>query len=456
MPIKSLITDSSNNKSAKVDDTTGEDQALVVATRELKTFENSFRFFTNTSYGADMNQNFEFSGTPDDVYNGGDSTQWTASAIVGGGNWDLNEQNVHAKNAIVTVVDYANLGGETITIVISGTSTNIVEGIDYTAETNNDTTATNIATAIDGVTGVGASAIGAVVEIIADLGYDITSLTDDSADIDLTTSARSLDAVATTNGNVAQLARASFVDLSGYTTITGYIFLALWDNRGTKNITLYGWDTGSSVQVGTSININNYVDTNSLNKWHKFTIPLEHMKLSASSIDAFRILTTDIGPGQPPDYYIDYFQIQQDGNPIQYTLAPDLGTWLHVSKVKITIADDYAGTVNNGTMPSLPYDGFLGVSKLANGIVYQRIQSGEVKFSINISELIDFVQIQGATVSGTGSDGTNSWFALSLDLTEPLILKPENDDILSVIISDDLSDLLFLKISAGCKIETRE
>lgn len=456
MPIKSLITDSSNNKSAQVDGTAGEEKALIVATRELKTFKNSARFFTNPSYGADMNQNVGFSGTPDDVYNGGDSTQWTASSISGGANWDLNEQNVHAKDAIITVVDYTNLGGETITVVVSGATINIVEGVDYIAETNNDTTATNIATAIDGETGIGASATGAVVEIIADLGYDITSLTDDSADVDLTTSARSLDAVATINGNVAQLARASSVDLSGYTAITGYIFLTEWDDRGTKNITLYGWDTGSSVQVESSVNINNYVDITTLNSWQKFTIPLEDMSLSVSSIDAFRILTTDIGPGSPPDYYVDYFQIQQVGSPIEYCIKPGLETWLHVISLDVTIADAYAGTVASGTMPSLPYDGFLGVAELENGLIYRRVQSGEIQFSLTIKKMMDYLQLPGSSVVGHGSDGTNSWCVLSVNPTEPIVLKPENGDKLCVTLSDDMSGLLLFKISAGCKVESRE
>ena len=42
-----------------------------------------------------------------------------------------------------------------------------------------------------------------------------------------------------------------------------------------------------------------------------------------------------------------------------------------------------------------------------------------------------------------------------INFTEPLILKNEENDKLSLTISDDLSELLLLKSSIGCGEETR-
>lgn len=58
-------------------------------------------------------------------------------------------------------------GGQAAGTFTIGSDT-ITEGSDFNAETDNDTTATNIATAIEALTGVGASATGGVVTITAD------------------------------------------------------------------------------------------------------------------------------------------------------------------------------------------------------------------------------------------------------------------------------------------------
>lgn len=83
MPVLSYVTDPRTDASAWVDTAKGEDQGLVVATRELKTYTPETRFFLNSDYGAEMNQNVAFGGTPDKVHNGTDDALWTYSAIAG-------------------------------------------------------------------------------------------------------------------------------------------------------------------------------------------------------------------------------------------------------------------------------------------------------------------------------------------------------------------------------------
>ena len=59
MPIKAHITDPTTGIKAEV---TGdkEDNALIVATRPLKTFLPKTAFFTNDTYGIEMAQNAAF------------------------------------------------------------------------------------------------------------------------------------------------------------------------------------------------------------------------------------------------------------------------------------------------------------------------------------------------------------------------------------------------------------
>ena len=50
------------------------------------------RAYTNDTYGVDMNQNGVFSGTPDGIHNGTDSSLWTGSALSGNWTFDSTDQ----------------------------------------------------------------------------------------------------------------------------------------------------------------------------------------------------------------------------------------------------------------------------------------------------------------------------------------------------------------------------
>ena len=66
------------------------------------------------------------------------------------------------------VLDYASLTGNTVTVRIDGTNNVLTEGAEWTAATDNDTTASSLATAIAALSGAGATASGAVVTVTAD------------------------------------------------------------------------------------------------------------------------------------------------------------------------------------------------------------------------------------------------------------------------------------------------
>ena len=78
--VRNAITDPTTGLQAEV--ISGDDRnGIVVVTRPLKTFKNVTKFFTNSTYGIEMNQNVGFSGTPIPIHNGTDNAYWTASAI---------------------------------------------------------------------------------------------------------------------------------------------------------------------------------------------------------------------------------------------------------------------------------------------------------------------------------------------------------------------------------------
>lgn len=364
MPIKCLIIDPSTEIQASVINA-GEENALVVATRQLKSYTNKIKFFTNPEYGYGMNIAAGFSGTPEHIHNGIDNVYWFASAV--SGTWVFNS----------------------------------------TAQAHTGT--------------------------------------------------KSIDALATTNNSTAQIAKGSTIDLSGYVAITGWVYLSSWDDRGTKGIEMYGWDTVSSLMIGSVVDLRDYIDIGLINSWQKFTVPLSSMFLTDKIIDAVRFRTVDFGPGNPPNYYLDDIQIEETIAPVEFRIEPDKNTWLHVNNYSIFLADVYDATLLNATMPNLSYDKLLGETSLTNGILYQRVIGGKIPLSFPFRNLGEILMFPGAKIAAEscGSDGTNTFLKIFVDLGEPIVLKSEDDDRISFMVSDDLSGLLKLVISANCREERR-
>ena len=369
MGIKAYLTDPQNNQNAHIDINPDEQQALIVATRPLKTFDNQIKFFTNTTHGVDMNLGVLVGGNPEVVYK--ENTEWTTSAISGTWNFASN-----------TVAPYAGV--------------------------------------------------------------------------------RCIEAINTVDTDTAQFAKGSSYNLTHSISITGYVYLTTWSTSGTKGVKLYGWNTTTGVMVGNEVDLGNYITTTTLDSWQKFTIPISAMGLTGNTISAIRVRTIDIGAGNPPDYYLDDIQIEESPyttatETSDFIIEPDLGTWLYVQNFHIFMADDsYDSTLANNSMPKISYKTLLGVSALASGIVYRRVQDGNVQFSYIIRQLSDFLSLPGSEISASGSDGsTNSWMIVEIEFVAPLLLKAENNDQLVITINDDLSGLNKFRISAGCWEEIR-
>ena len=458
MSIKAIITDKGTGISADVVKNDACDcKALAVATVPYVEYDNVLKFFTNSDYGINMNVNVTVTGTPEIVHDGIDLTKWTATDIVGGGKTTFDNDE-HTHEAIITVLTYGDLTGKVITIIVSGTTTTITEGGDYTAETSNDVTATNIASFMNGigVTGISATASGAVVTVTADVGYDITSLAEDADVGDLTATAQSVKVDNSPVGDVYQFDKGSDLDCTGYKTLTMWVY-ADKDWKAGDVVSLYGWDTGTGLQVGTTIDLKNYFSYLDQDQWHKIVIPLTDMGDVAESttLDSLRIKQST-AEGKAPKYYLDEIQFEEAGEPVEFTVAPDKGTWLHIQSMQITIATSVLKiTLADVSMPMIPYNNFFGVSKLATGITYRRFEDGVVKNTTQISQFLDLMSFSNAKVTGFGTDGTNTWISINITFTEPIVLKAEDESELQLVINDDLSGLLELKVSVGAKVETR-
>jgi len=363
-----------NGLAADVDnDSGGETNGLVVASRDLKTYTNRPKFFINDTYGIDMNLAIAWGAVPEPIYNGVDAAYWTISTLIG-----------NAGSFIEQSTDQAHTG---------------TKSLDATPSTNDET----------------------------------VLLTEGGAGIVMT----------------------------GYAAITGWIYITGWAQVDTVGVELQARLV--AVDAGNSVNIGDYVDTTVLNVWQQFTISKSDMGLTTQTVDELTIKTIDTGPALPPNYYIDDLQWEQSGtiNAVRFDLTPNNGTWLHVETIKIIMAASHTGIITvkdnteDATLPAIPYDGFLSVSALDTGIQFHKYSKGIVELIGTVKQLSDFLQFPGSRVDGYGGDGTNSWLTITFDMPTPWVLKAEHNGFMSMTINDPLNGLQLLRMSAGCREESR-
>lgn len=254
-----------------------------------------------------------------------------------------------------------------------------------------------------------------------------------------------IDATSTVHNNEALFTRASTISTGAYTAVTGYIYITGWPGSGTKSVEVEIRNGGAI--VGNSLAIEGYVNSGILNVWQKFVIPIGDFNIGTQDVDEMVIRTIDIGGGQAPNYYLDTMQFEETGSPAEFTIAPGIGTILKLSRVTLTVAGPFVGTLLNGTMPNLPYNTLLGLAKLPTGIRITLITNQTIQFTTLWQQHIDIMQISGMQMQ-SGGDGTNTWITYDLILDTPLRLDSRCGDHISYTINDDLSGLLFLRAFA--------
>lgn len=266
------------------------------------------------------------------------------------------------------------------------------------------------------------------------------------------TGTKNIEQALATVGDTVQFDRGGDVTMSAHTGFTGRIYLTSIGHI-LAELDFYAWDTGAGVIVGNAVNIYDYVTVLALGVYQTFTIPLADMGLTGATFDAVRFQVT-IKSGAIFD--LDNIVLNDPtgsaaiGTTV-FTLFPERGTVLNIDAMILNMADAYAGTVADGTMPSLRYDGFLGEAELVSPIIYRVWDNTEVVFTAAFSKLIDFMQFGSPEIRGIGSDGTNAWFTLSIGLTAPLTLFDNVNQKLTLTLSADLSGLLFFRFSANCR-----
>jgi len=246
-------------------------------------------------------------------------------------------------------------------------------------------------------------------------------------------------------GDIMQFDNGSDFPLSAHAAITFNIQITSDWTPG-DSISIYGYDTGGGVQVGTKVLIEGLIDITDLVVTQVVVIPLADMGLATATVDAFRIEIETRGGPKSPTFYMDDLQIEELGENIDFTLLPNPGkkTKIHRFAVNVSGPLDMHLLRNPSTdgfsVSNLDINKILNIGPLTNGILTTRTRKGVDGFLGNFRKLGDNLKF-AANLKNEISNGVLSCISLTLDFTDPPIMDNAFSDKIVVTVRDDLTAL---------------
>ena len=423
---------------------------ILALTQPFLEFDPIVLPFLSSTGSLEMAVDARFSGTPEGVHNGGDSTLWTPTTVAG--TWDFGA-TTHAHEGIITILTFGSLSGATMQVDGTNiTNTTRTEGVDWTAETSNTVTATNLTAVLTNIAGISATSVANVITVVADPLSDITTFTE-SDPTNMPATAQSIDGTSTIDAAQALFtdSGAGSIALGSFVGISGQVYLTTFNEA--RNELLLQFRLGG-VTVGDAIDLTDFVNPALLDEWQSFVILKESLGVTGETVDELT-LTVVVTAGVAPNFFLDRMQVEASGGAV-FTATPNLGTRFFLATFDLIMADALAGTVANGTMLGLSYDKLLGVSKLtAGGIVLTRFSEGKIAFRTSFSDLSEML-FGGLDILDSMSDGTNTMLKLRNTLPIPVALNEKVGDRIEITFAEDLSGLLTFKgLIRGNELLTR-
>ena len=231
------------------------------------------------------------------------------------------------------------------------------------------------------------------------------------------------------------------IGMGDYAGLHGHIYITSWSSEGTKEIEVQARLSG--VDIGGAANLTDFITTGTTNEWQDFFIEKSFLGLSNEHINEVTFRTIDNGPGSPPNFYFDeMFWLAKGANgPTTFTIVPEVGEQSFISETVIFISHDVSSVeIADPTT-------FAGLSELTNGISLISRTNGITRFATPISTISDLIQIPSAFVE-VGGGITNSWIQVRSKFDPPLEFKDVKQQFISLTVSDDLSSLLRMRMSA--------
>ena len=255
------------------------------------------------------------------------------------------------------------------------------------------------------------------------------------------TGTQSVDAFATVNGEEALFnGDSGAITFNNYEALSGAIYVTGWGTKGTKDVSLKFRLAGTD--ISNEINLSEYISTTTVNEWQNFTIGLTDFAISGTTLDQLVVKTIDIGGGPPPNYYLDDIQFEETGAPAIYTMTPEKGQRVSAQALELTLVDDLNPTSTDGASYGFSYNKILNLNALENGIIFRWYRKNKLRFSGNVKNLFNLLNLPGARIVTSISDSTNTMLKIRLDFSTEIELLGSEDDRIEIVIQDDLSGLL--------------
>ena len=433
---KSIIADSGGIP-VEVNTDTGENTALVVATRDHKTYTSKTVFFTNSTYGREMAQDASYGTIDWTIHDGTDTTEADSGNTDGIGG-DTNKLKDSAQNFESTV--------------LAGMSVHNTSDTSYTW-----------------VSAVASDTELSLLDDIMDDGEDFIVGPDwifseptgtkwvENSTTQFHAGTKSLECDNAIVGDIMQLINVGGTDvtLSHFAAITMWVYVAS-DWLGGDSVSLYAHNDGAL--VGNKVYLEDYFAYATTNKWQYINVPLADMGLSVATIDAIRFENESREGAKSPQFWLDEIKLKYSGSAIDYEVIPDKGTWFYVKAFQTTFVDAYDPADADGTMPNLSYNKILDMTP-TTGYIYKRYSAGETDpiSEMRITNLMDLLSLPYSKISNYISDGTNT--LITIENTYPpgmeYVLKSEDLDKLVFTIDDKFDDLLYFRICVQGYVEQR-
>ena len=252
------------------------------------------------------------------------------------------------------------------------------------------------------------------------------------------TGTRSIDATSTRNGDVASFTKGSDLVVTDYSTLRGFIYITSWPSSGSKNFEFTVFLNGTS--LGSTLQLSSYIDTNSLDSWQLFEIPVTDFGITAADFDEIRLDVVDAGRGSAPRAYFDdlAFVSAGTGGSVQYNIAPPVGQEWVINRIKWV-------AVSNSS--SIKYNEFFGIPELSNGYTFSFRSGGRVVSTFSAKNFFEMAQYPNVTLDIVS--GTASLFDLYFDIPgEQQTLIGDLGQEVVMTVRDDLSSMIEFRATA--------
>jgi hypothetical protein len=109
-------------------------------------------------------------------------------------------------------------------------------------------------------------------------------------------------------------------------------------------------------------------------------------------------------------------------------------------------------TLADSTFPKMPYNKLLNLDELTTGFIWRYVKNEKIIFSNSYHNLFDILMFPNTKLEDYGTDGTISWIKFLVTPPFSLELDGYYQDYMSIIINDNMSELLQFRVNASCRI----